>query len=130
VDALRGFAHLFNDGNPWALAEALARLLDELTLNEFRPDEDLDSFRERLARAYGDDAPLAPMEREARLVHTLWCAYHQQLAELGQATPPASPASPTTPPQAPCGSSPTPPGKGPNDAPWPASWSAPTPTWW
>ena len=84
VDALREFAHLFNHGNPWALAEALARLLDELTLNEFRPDEDLDAFRARLARAYGDGAPQAPMEREASLVHTLWRAYHQQLADLGQ----------------------------------------------
>ncbi len=81
VDALRQHPDLFNRASPWALAESLARLFDELTLaNALEGDER--TLQQRLEQAYGTQNP--HLEREARLVHTLWQAYQQQLQHEGQ----------------------------------------------
>jgi ATP-dependent helicase/nuclease subunit B len=80
VEALREHRGLFGEGNLWALADSLLQLFDELTLNQVELPADLPHFTTRIAAGYclGESHPAA-LDREARLVHTLWHAWHQQL---------------------------------------------------
>lgn len=80
VEALREHHDLFGGGNLWALADSLLKLFDELTLNSVELPDDLSQFTARVASGYGLEANHpAALDREARLVHTLWHAWHQQL---------------------------------------------------
>lgn len=80
VDALREQPSLFGHGNPWAIADNLLVLFDELTLNQIGLPDNLEDFRMRLMEAYEvDDAGMAALNMEARLVHTLWHAWHEQM---------------------------------------------------
>ncbi len=82
VDALRQHPDLFNRANPWALAESLAHLFDELTLATTPLEDDEGTLQQRLEHAYGTQS--LHLEREARLIHTLWQAYRRQLQHEGQ----------------------------------------------
>ncbi len=84
VEALREHRDLFGNANLWALADSLLKLFDELTLNRVDLPEDFSRFATRVANGYGlqGDHPAA-LDREARLVHTLWHAWHQQLHARG-----------------------------------------------
>ncbi len=80
VEALREHQGLFGEGNLWALADSLLQLFDELTLNQVELPGNLPQFTARVAGGYGlEDSHPAALDREARLVHTLWHAWHQQL---------------------------------------------------
>jgi len=84
VEALMEHPALFGHGNPWALAEDLLALFDELALHRVALPSHLDEFAARLRVAYRlDDRPIAALDGEARLVHTLWQAWHRQLADDG-----------------------------------------------
>lgn len=84
VEALREHRDLFGEGNLWALADSLLKLFDELTLNRVALPDNLQQFTTTIAGGYGlqGEHP-APLDREARLIHTLWHAWHQQLHTRG-----------------------------------------------
>ncbi|MDH5446647.1 MAG: PD-(D/E)XK nuclease family protein [Gammaproteobacteria bacterium] len=85
VEALLEKGDLLGGANPWALAENLLQLFDELTLNQVQLPEQLNDFNQQLAEAYQlVDKSLAPFSHEARIVHTLWQAWQQQLEANGQ----------------------------------------------
>ena len=88
VEALRGFERLFGDADPWFAADSLLALFQELTREGARLGDSEDGWQQQLARAYGilGEAP-APMGREAAIVHRLWQAWHQQLADSGRIDP-------------------------------------------
>lgn len=80
VEALRKYPHLFGQGNLWALADSLIVLFDELTLNQVGLPQDLEDFTRRVGMAYGlAESGHQALDREARLVHTLWHAWHEEL---------------------------------------------------
>ncbi|HEX9802127.1 MAG TPA: PD-(D/E)XK nuclease family protein [Gammaproteobacteria bacterium] len=80
VEALRKHATLFGQGNLWALADSLITLFDELTLNRVGLPRDLAEFIQRVGEGYGmAGTTLQGLEQEARMVHTLWHAWHQEL---------------------------------------------------
>ncbi len=80
VEALREHPKLFGEGNLWALADSLITLFDELTLNRVGLPRDLETFTQLIGQGYGvDNQALDGLEQEARLVHTLWHAWHQEL---------------------------------------------------
>lgn len=82
VEALRDHPSLFGEGNLWALADSLITLFDELTLNRVGLPDDLEAFTQLIGQGYGVESDaLDGLEREARLVHTLWHAWHQELHE-------------------------------------------------
>jgi len=90
VESLRTHPHLYGHGGPWALADSLIVLFDELTRQRIRLPERLDDFTALLEQAYdtssgesGDNEILTPLTREATLVHTLWQAWQQQLQQEG-----------------------------------------------
>ena len=85
VDALRDYRHLFGTSDLWSLADNLLALFDDLTANRIDLDFDLPTFTAVLQRAYGDQSCLFNgLEQEARLVHTLWHAWHEQLRGIGR----------------------------------------------
>src|SRR3569623_128836 len=63
------------------------RLFAELTLQQSTLPDDLGQFIARLRNAYGTALPLAALGDEARLVHTLWQAWHRQLRDAGERDP-------------------------------------------
>lgn len=83
VDALRTRPDLYGSGSPWLLAENLLQLFDEITLFHVDLPENREDFVELLSKAYSLSANEPAMQREARLVHTLWRAWHEQLAAEG-----------------------------------------------
>ncbi len=91
VEALTEHRRLFGDADPWLLSDTLGELFEELTLNAAAPPGDLDDFVARLRAGYGrSDTDLRPLSQEARLVHTLWQAWHRQLAEEDRVDPAAA----------------------------------------
>lgn len=79
VEILQQHRELFGDADPWLLAADLAQLFAELTLHQCELPADLTRFVTRLRIAYGATVPLSALSEEARLVHTLWQAWHRQL---------------------------------------------------
>ncbi|MEJ2061311.1 MAG: DNA helicase, partial [Gammaproteobacteria bacterium] len=88
VEALVPHQRLFGRANPWQVADALLNLFTLMSRQDTGPDETLADFETRLQQAYGGEA-LAPLSREARMVHTLWQAWREQLAAEGLADPQA-----------------------------------------
>lgn len=81
-EALAEFPDLRDRFGSWALVENLLALFEELDLNHVRLPDDPDDFLRRLAAGYGiatDALSLSPFTDEARLVHTLWHAWHRHL---------------------------------------------------
>lgn len=74
AEALKHHPDLFPGEAPGRLAESLHALFAELTLAEAPPDEDAETFERRLQKGYGSRHSW--LSREARIVHTLWRAYH------------------------------------------------------
>jgi len=84
VEALHQHPILLKSANPWALANDLIGLFDELTLNYIDLPVDLQDFIRHLQQAYGlHDGEISAFGQEARLVHTLWHAWHEQLQAEG-----------------------------------------------
>ncbi len=80
VEALRRHRSLFGQANLWALAESLLQLFGELTRHRVGLPANAEDFKRLLAQAYGDaERSLGALGMEARLVHALWQAWHQEL---------------------------------------------------
>jgi ATP-dependent helicase/nuclease subunit B len=80
VEVLKQHPGVLPGNDPWALAASLVTLFEELTLNRVAVPDDLDAFTRRLQEAYGIAEHLpAPLGMEARMVHTLWLAWHEEL---------------------------------------------------
>ena len=88
IEALLGFPQLLQQANPWRLAESLLSLFDELTLNRVAIDTNFDQFLQQLATWYDTKAQqFSGLQQEARLIHQLWHAWHEQLSASGLTDP-------------------------------------------
>lgn len=88
VESIRDHTHLFGDEDPWRISESLLALFDELTLNKRVLPGSRESFTDRLQHAYGlCGTSLSGLTREARMIHTLWRAWHDQLDAEGVLDP-------------------------------------------
>jgi ATP-dependent helicase/nuclease subunit B len=83
VHALRKHSSLYGSGNPWLLAADLLKLFDELTLCRVQLPKTTEEFASILANCYRLQADHPPLLREARIVHILWQAWHEQLHAEG-----------------------------------------------
>jgi ATP-dependent helicase/nuclease subunit B len=91
VEALLGSPGLLKEANPWALADSLLTLFDELTLNKIELAEDLDEFNRQLSEWYETGQQhFSGLQQEAALIHTLWHAWHEQLQAQGYTDPVAA----------------------------------------
>lgn len=74
-------ANFLPHANPWALADALLDFFDELTLHRVTVSQSFDAFLAQMTLAYGPASSYhAALGMEARVIHTLWIAWHEQLA--------------------------------------------------
>ena len=89
AEALRGASSIYADTDPWLLADQLLTLFDELTRNRVPIPDDRERFDRQLQQGYGIDKPSPSLQQEAWILHTLWHAWQQQLADE-QCTDPAS----------------------------------------
>lgn len=79
-DALTQHKNLLGSGSPWHLTDDLLKLFDQLTSNQKILPSSYDEFEKEVANAYGLSAEEFPsLGQEAKLVHTLWNAWHTQL---------------------------------------------------
>lgn len=75
---LQNHPELFSKANTWALSEQVLALFDQLTLNNVSVADDFNTFTEHLSQCYALKESSEPFTSEARIVHTLWHAWHQQ----------------------------------------------------
>jgi ATP-dependent helicase/nuclease subunit B len=83
-DALRQHRQLFQENNLWQVCDSLLQLFDELSRHQIRLlDVSIEDWQILLQDAYGmrGQAPHY-LQHEARMVHTLWQAWHQQTRAL------------------------------------------------
>jgi ATP-dependent helicase/nuclease subunit B len=84
VEALQAHPDLIRSASPWALADDLLALFDDLTLNRVSLPPDLGTFTRQLQAAYGlQQDGISALGQEASLVFTLWHAWHTQLQAQG-----------------------------------------------
>jgi len=84
--ALAQRQELFGTVSTWFLVDNLLTLFDELSANHYSLPKDSQHFVDTLITAYGlkhsidsGQAALSSLGREAKIVHTLWHAYQEQL---------------------------------------------------
>ena len=90
VEALREHPQLYGSGGPWALADSLIVLFDELTRQCVRLPDSLEDFTRQLHLAYrsnGAEQPDIPLTREAHLVYSMWHAWQEQQRAEGLIDP-------------------------------------------
>ena len=84
IEALNQYPEFLGSTSPWVMAENLLKLFAELTLKHVQLPESPDDFIVQLQQAYGDTKQeFSALGQEARLVHTLWQAWHTQLQAEG-----------------------------------------------
>ncbi|NOX90869.1 MAG: DNA helicase [Gammaproteobacteria bacterium] len=83
VEALVGHKYLYGEGNPWTLADSLLTLFDDLGATHLSLPDSLEPFLDTLGTAYGLDTHHDSLFGEARLVHTLWQAWQQEMQQNG-----------------------------------------------
>ena len=86
VEALRNHPDLYGKSSPWLLAEDLLKLFDELSQQQTLLPDTLEAFTQQVEQAYqvipsSTENIEAQLSHEAKLVYTLWKAWHQQLAD-------------------------------------------------
>lgn len=90
VEALISHKYLYGEGNPWTLADSLLELFDDLGAAHIALPDSLDNFLDTLSTAYDSHSDSQADSRnsdnlfgEAKLVHTLWQAWQQEMRENG-----------------------------------------------
>ena len=86
VEALVKHPSLYGEGSPWTLADSLLELFDELTEKHLGLPDNFEKFLRQIGDAYqltnNDKAfNTESLNNEARLVHTLWQAWRQQIQD-------------------------------------------------
>jgi len=80
IEALNQYPGLLRSASPWVMAENLLKLFAELTLKHVQLPDSPEDFIAQMERAYGNSSHnFDALGQEARLVHTLWQAWHTQL---------------------------------------------------
>lgn len=85
LEALYQHPGLFREENAWQVCDSLLSLFDELNqADNSLIDQSEQAWRQRLRQAYGDTRlELQQLNHEARIVHTLWQAWQQQMEAMG-----------------------------------------------
>ena len=94
VEALENHSYLYGKASPWTFADSLLELFDELNERQIRLPEKFEDFLQQLGDAYEENNDLSyksgntganikaeGLTGEARLVHTLWQAWRQQMQD-------------------------------------------------
>jgi len=80
IEALQQYPAHFENENLWQVSAALLQLFDELSLSNLNPSAmDQLEWIEKLKTLYNTPSNPEHLSNEARLIHTLWQAWQQQL---------------------------------------------------
>jgi len=83
LEALAEHPQLYKT-TPWPFIDSLLRLFDDLNVNHGCLPDNLTGFTRLLAKSYGiGNENWGPLMEEARLAHSLWQAWRQQLEDNG-----------------------------------------------
>jgi len=83
IDALKQHSSLFASENHWQICDSLLELFDELSLSQHQwLNEPTPTWINKLQQAYKTEHNLQHLNQEAIIVHTLWQAWQQQLADM------------------------------------------------
>jgi len=82
LEALQQYPAHFENENLWQVSAALLQLFDELSLNNLNPSAmDESEWIEKIRTLYNTPSDPEHLSNEARLIHTLWQAWQQQLED-------------------------------------------------
>lgn len=82
LEALQTYPAHFENENLWQVSASLLQLFDELTLNDLNPSEMNETqWIDKIKQLYNTPTNPEHLTNEARLVHTLWQAWQQQLTD-------------------------------------------------
>ena len=83
LDAVKQHPNLFGNFDLWRLCLQLLDLFNELTLQKASIDTEVSAYLQQVRQAYQlDESSISHYSQEARLVHTLWHAWRQQLEAM------------------------------------------------
>ncbi len=79
IEALEQHPDLFNEENKWQVSLSLLKLFDEMNLHHASVSESSEEWLNTVQKAYNIEQSHSQLQQEAKLIHTLWHAWHQQL---------------------------------------------------
>ena len=83
LEALKQHPDLFESDNHWQICDSLLELFDELSLSQHQwLNESIPTWVSELQKAYNIDDVSDYLNQEAKIIHTLWNAWQQQLSDM------------------------------------------------
>ena len=83
LEALKQHPDLFESDNHWQICDSLLELFDELSLSQHQwLDESIPTWVSELQKAYNINDVSDYLNQEAKIIHTLWNAWQQQLSDM------------------------------------------------
>jgi len=83
LEALKQHPDLFASDNHWQICDSLLELFDELSLSQHQwLNESIPTWVSELQKAYNIDNVSDYLNQEAKIIHTLWNAWQQQLSDM------------------------------------------------
>jgi len=83
LEALKQHSSLFASENHWQICDSLLELFDELSLSQHQwLDESTPVWINKLQQAYKTEHNLQHLNQEARIIHTLWQAWQEQISDM------------------------------------------------
>jgi len=83
LEALKQNSSLFTSENHWQICDSLLELFDELSLSQHQwLNEATPVWINKLQQAYKTEQTLEHLNQEARIIHTLWQAWQEQLNDM------------------------------------------------
>ena len=83
LEALKQHPDLFESDNHWQICDSLLELFDELSLSQHQwLNESIPVWVSELQKAYKIDEVSDYLNQEAKIIHTLWNAWQQQLSDM------------------------------------------------
>jgi len=83
IEALKQFPDLLQSDNHWQICDSLLELFDELSLSQHQwLNEPMPTWVDELQKAYQKNEINSYLNQEAKIIHTLWNAWQQQLSDM------------------------------------------------
>jgi len=83
LEALKQYPDLFESDNHWQICDSLLELFDELSLSQHQwLNESIPTWVSKLQKAYNINDVSDYLNQEAKIIHTLWNAWQQQLSDM------------------------------------------------
>jgi len=83
IEALKQHPDLFESDSHWQICDSLLELFDELSLSQHQwLNDSMPAWVSELQKVYNIDEVSEHLNQEAKIIHTLWNAWQQQLSDM------------------------------------------------